>query len=66
MNTPEFLKTQKGKRKACFEGFYYNFDKVSKTDTNLTFWKCEDYDKQAKCKARLHINGEEVVKSAGE
>ena len=66
MSTPQFTKTQKGKRKACFEGFYYNFDKVSKSDPALNFWKCEEYDKKGKCKARLHINKERVVKRQGE
>ena len=63
----EFSLTQKGKRKACYRGYFYNFDKTSKENTNLTFWICENYSKkQFKCKGRLHIKDEVVVKIQGE
>lgn len=65
MDTPQFSTTQKGKRKACSNGYYYNFDKFSKLDRSITFWQCEEYYK-TKCKARVHIQGDNVIKKQGE
>ena len=61
-----FSLTQKGKRKACYQGYCYNLDKYSKTESTLSFWQCEDsHKKEIKCKGRIHIRDGEVIKSQG-
>ena len=61
-----FSHTQKGKRKACYQGYCFNFDKYSKSDSTLSFWQCEDYKKaEVKCKGRIHIKDGRVCKSQG-
>ena len=62
----EFALTEKGKRKACHQGYCYNRNKTSATDPGLTYWVCENYYKNLKCKARMHIRGEAVVKTIGD
>ena len=35
-------------------------------DTSLRFWLCEQYWKETKCKARMHVSNRKAVKFIGE
>ena len=35
-------------------------------DTSLRFWLCEQYWKETKCKARMHVSNGKAVKFIGE
>ena len=51
--------TQRNKEKFFSDGYLYIFDKVSKKDSSLKFWRCERKDE---CKARLHTRDNVVIK----
>lgn len=61
-----FTKTQKGMGKACHDGYLYNYSKTSKLDCTLSFYTCEDYWKENKCKARIHVRNSKAVKFVGD
>lgn len=50
--------TKRGKEKFTHNGFLYVFDKASKADSELKYWRCEQKNR---CKARLHTKAGEVV-----
>ena len=64
MDVIQFTKTEKGRDKACCDGYFYNFEKNSKQDVELEFCVCEDYFKSLKCKGRIHIKNGRVVKNS--
>ena len=51
--------TKHGKEKFAHNGFLYVFDKISKTDNELKYWRCEQNNL---CKARVHTKAGEVVR----
>ena len=51
--------TKRGKEKFAHNGFLDVFDKTSKTDNELKYWRCEQKNR---CKARLHTKVGEVVR----
>ena len=52
--------TKRGKEKFAHNEFLYVFDKTSKTDNELKYWRCEQ--KKNGCKARLYAKAGEVVR----
>ena len=63
-----FSQTQKGKRKACYQGCFFIFGKYSKSKSTLSFWQCEEKRrtiKELKCKGLILIKDGEVTKSQG-
>ena len=50
---------KRGKEKFAHNGFLYVFDKTSKTDNELKYWRCEQKNR---CKARLHTKAGEMVR----
>lgn len=61
----QFTKTEKGKDKACYEGYYYNFETKSRSDNEISFWVCEEYFKSNKCRGRIHIKNGAFIKQTG-
>ena len=55
--------TQRGRRKIAYNGFLYIYDKDSRTDNSLQFWRCE---KRGHCKARLYVRDGKVVKQVND
>ncbi|XP_014784960.1 uncharacterized protein LOC106879774 isoform X4 [Octopus bimaculoides] len=51
--------SQRGKEKFSHNGYLFIFDKFSRTDTDLMFWRCELI---GRCKARIHTKFGDVVK----
>ena len=51
--------SQRSKEKFSHDGYLYIFDKISKTDSNLMFWRC---DQLGRCKVRIHTRFGNVVK----
>ena len=51
--------TKGGKEKLAHNGFLYMFDKTSKTDNELKYWR---YEQKNCCKARLHAKTRERVR----
>ena len=45
--------------KFSHNGYLYVFDKRSKKDTSIKFWRCENKNE---CKARIHTKNDEVTK----
>ena len=60
--TPD-LHSKKDKPKFAHEGFLYVFDKKSKRDQSISFWRCE---RKNECKARIHTMNTEVIKEINE
>ena len=50
--------TKRGNEKFVHNGYLYVFDKISKANNELKFWRCE---RKNRCKARLHTIAGEVV-----
>lgn len=50
--------SKRGNEKFSYNGYLYVFDKVSKRDTSLQFWRCEEV---GRCKGRIHTRAGEVV-----
>ena len=65
MDVVEFTKSEKGRTKVVYQGFCYNFDKLSKADSEISFWLCENYYKEWNCKARIHMKDQNVVSLKG-
>ena len=62
MDQASFISTNRGKKKACYKGFYYNLGKRSQTDPKLSFRRCELYQTiRCKRKGRLQIKNTTVV-----
>jgi len=40
--------------KACYVSYSCNYAKDGKLDVCLTFWQCEEYWMENKCRARMH------------
>ena len=57
--TMETVLSQRGKEKFSHNGYLYIFDRISKTDSSLMFWKC---DQLGRCKVRIHTGFGNVVK----
>ena len=55
----EEIISQRGKEKFQHNGFLYIFEKPSKRNPHLLFWRCEQV---GRCSARLHKNDGAVVK----
>ena len=55
MHQVEYVRTERGKLKACSAGFVYNFTSNKKNDPTVSFYRCEDYWKDWKCPARVNI-----------
>lgn len=51
--------SNRGHEKFYYKGFIYNFDKCSKSDDALKFWRCEQ---MGRCKGRIHTKSGEVIK----
>ena len=47
----EHILSQRGKEKFAYEGHLFVFDKFSKIDNNIKFWRC---DQGSRCNARIH------------
>ena len=47
----ENILSQRRKEKFAHDGFLYIFDKYSKTDISVKFWRCEQL---GRCKGRIH------------
>lgn len=50
--------SKRGNEKFSYNGYLYVFDKVSKRDGSLQFWRCEEV---GRCKGRIHTRAGEVV-----
>ena len=57
------IQTKQQKQKFTHNGYLYVFDKHSKRDVSIKFWRCE---KKNECKARLHTRNDRVVKELNE
>ena len=55
----EKVLTKRGKEKLAHNGFLYVFDKTSKADSEVKFWRCEQKNR---CRARPHTKAGNVVK----
>ena len=55
----ERISSQCGKEKFSHNGQLFIFDKLSKCDSDLMFWRC---DQIGRCKARIHTKIGVVVK----
>ena len=55
----EKIISQRGKEKFQHNGFVYIFEKPSKRNQDLLFWRCEQV---GRCSARLHTHHGAVVK----
>ncbi|XP_050516377.1 uncharacterized protein LOC126891239 [Diabrotica virgifera virgifera] len=53
------VKSKRGGSKFIHDGFAYVFDKASKADNTLKFYRCEQKDR---CKARIHVQNNAVIK----
>lgn len=51
--------TERGKEKCHHNGYLYIFDKISKSDISVKFWR---YEQMGRCNARLHTKDGEVIK----
>ena len=59
----EFIKSERNKAKFSHDGFLYVFDKNSKSNPNIKFWRCELKDQ---CKARLHTLNDAFLKKVND
>ena len=59
----ENILSKKSKPKFSHDGYIYVFDKCSKTNPSLKFWRCE---LKNECKDRIHTKNQEVVKLVNE
>lgn len=55
----ECILSQRGKNKFSHDGYLFVFEKFSKVDNDLMFWRC---DEMGRCKARIHTRLGMVVK----
>lgn len=55
----EQILSKRGREKYRYDGHLYVFDKASKSDNSVKFWRCEQ---MGRCKARLHTKNGEVIK----
>ena len=55
----EKVLSQRDKEKFSHDGYLYIFDRISKTDSSLMFWKC---DQLGRCKVRIHTRLGNAVK----
>ncbi|KAK4882924.1 hypothetical protein RN001_006243 [Aquatica leii] len=53
------IQSKRGVEKFTYNGFIYVFDKCSKGDDSLKFWRCE---RRGRCNARLHTRDGNVLK----
>ena len=51
--------SEKGREKFTYDGFIYVFDKCSKIDETVKFWRCEQ---RGRCKGRIHTKNNTVIK----
>ena len=51
--------SKRGKEKFSHNGYLYIFDKMSKSDIAIKFWRCEQV---GRCRGRIHTSDGEVVK----
>ena len=59
----ENILSKKSKPKFSHDGNIFVFDKCSRTDPSLKFWRCE---LKNECKGRIHTKNQEVVKLVNE
>lgn len=55
----EQILSQRGNKKFAYEGHLFVFDKFSKSDNNIQFWRC---DQGSRCNARIHTKFGAVIK----
>lgn len=55
--------SERGKEKYSKNGFIYVFDKLSKSDCTVKFWRCE---RRQTCKARIHTQNGDVIKETNQ
>ena len=55
--------SKRGSKKFNHEGFIYMFNKLSKSDSSITFWRCEQ---RARCNGWIHTKSGAVVKKINE
>ena len=57
------VKSKRGREKFCHDGYIYRFEKHSKTQDQVKFWRCHE---DGRCKARIHTLEREVIKKINE
>lgn len=57
------VKSKRGREKFCHDGYIYRFDKSSKTQDQVKFWRCHE---DGRCRARIHTLEREVIKRINE
>ena len=57
------IQSQRGRVKFSHEGYIYRFDKESKTQAGVKFWRCHE---DGRCRARIHTLQEAVLKKINE
>ncbi|XP_068205453.1 uncharacterized protein [Palaemon carinicauda] len=55
--------SKRGKEKFHHDGFIYIFDKSSKSDPSIKFWRCEQ---RGRCNGRIHTRKSNVIKNMNE
>ncbi len=55
----EQIRSQRGREKFAHNGYLFVFNKISKIDSDLMFWRCEQV---GRCSARLHTKLGSIVK----
>jgi hypothetical protein len=53
--------SKKDREKLTYEGYSYRFDKRSRDDPELLFWR-----RDQKCKAMIHTRNGEVIRKVGD
>lgn len=59
------LQTERSRNFFVDNGYKFVFDKASKPDDTITFWRCERKNKD-RCPARIHVQNDQVTKRINE
>ena len=54
--------TQRNKELRVVNGFEFSFERLSRSGNGVSFWRCTRRNPPDNCKARIHYNGNELIR----